>query len=219
MTHRSWDEPWEHPDWYDLHDTAWTAGPDREPEHYRELVIALPPLDFEDHVVDVGAGTGKVACAIGRAYPRLGKVSLIEPNDAKLERAEQRLRGVLPNAEIRAYPLAVGRDSDLPKLEASIATIGSVFMPLMELWSGSLGSGLDWLRSSLEQVAGLLRTGGVVFDAETLAPPWVRGNLDGPSRRLHMREFRLELEKVMEKVEIVYRFRDRVVVRAEKAST
>ena len=35
-------EPWEHPDWYDLHDTTWTAGPEREPEHYRELVLALP---------------------------------------------------------------------------------------------------------------------------------------------------------------------------------
>jgi hypothetical protein len=27
--------PWEHPDWYDIHDTTWTAGPEREPEHYR----------------------------------------------------------------------------------------------------------------------------------------------------------------------------------------
>ena len=37
------EEPWEHPDWYDLHDTTWTAGPEREPEHYRELVLGLPP--------------------------------------------------------------------------------------------------------------------------------------------------------------------------------
>jgi len=27
--------PWEHPDGYDLHDTAFTAGSEREPEHYR----------------------------------------------------------------------------------------------------------------------------------------------------------------------------------------
>ena len=46
--------PWEHPDWYDLHDTTWTAGPEREPEHYRETVSALPPLDKDDHLVDVG---------------------------------------------------------------------------------------------------------------------------------------------------------------------
>jgi len=28
--------PWDHPDWYDLHDTTWTARPEREPkpEHY-----------------------------------------------------------------------------------------------------------------------------------------------------------------------------------------
>ena len=35
------DAPWEHPDWYDLHDTAWGAGSEREPEHYRELGLAL----------------------------------------------------------------------------------------------------------------------------------------------------------------------------------
>jgi len=26
--------PWDHPDWYDLHDTTWTARPEREPERY-----------------------------------------------------------------------------------------------------------------------------------------------------------------------------------------
>jgi protein-S-isoprenylcysteine O-methyltransferase Ste14 len=30
---------------------TWTAGPEREPEHYRELVIALPPLDAGDHLL------------------------------------------------------------------------------------------------------------------------------------------------------------------------
>src|SRR5215510_8186507 len=72
--------PWDHPDWYDLHDTTWTAGPEREPEHYRELVIALPPVDAQDHLVDVGAGTGKLSGLIARGYPKLGRVTLIEPN-------------------------------------------------------------------------------------------------------------------------------------------
>ena len=52
---------WEHPDWYDVHDNTCIAGPDREPEHYREFVIALPPIGAEDHVADVGAGTGKLS--------------------------------------------------------------------------------------------------------------------------------------------------------------
>ena len=64
--------PWEHPDWYDLHDTTWTAGPEREPEHYRELVLSLPALDAEDHVLDAGCGTGKLAALVARGYPRLG---------------------------------------------------------------------------------------------------------------------------------------------------
>ncbi|MGH9320466.1 MAG: class I SAM-dependent methyltransferase [Vicinamibacteria bacterium] len=207
-------EPWEHPDWYDLHDTTWTAGPDREPEHYRELVISLPPLDYEDHLVDVGAGTGKIARAIARAYPRLGRVSLVEPNERKIERAVERVREALPNAEIRAFPIAVGHDSSLSDLDASVVTAGSVFMPTMELWTGSLASANEWLRAAFEQVARLMRRDGAFFDLETLAAPWVRGNLDGPSRRLRMSELTEELFRKFTSVECAYRFRDRVILKA-----
>jgi hypothetical protein len=213
------DEPWEHPDWYDLHDTTWTAGPEREPEHYRELLISLPPLDFEDHLVDVGAGTGKIACAVGRAYPRLGRVSLVEPNEKKLERAVERVRETLPNAEIRAFPIALGFDGTLPDLDASVITVGSVFMPALELWSGSLASALEWLRKSLDHVANPLRREGTLFDVETLGPPWLRGNLDGPSRRLRMSELTEELLRKFVAVECVYRFRDRVILKASAPRT
>jgi hypothetical protein len=208
------DEPWEHPYWYDLHDTTWTAGPEREPEHYRELVISLPPLDYEDHLVDLGAGTGKIACAVGGAYPRLGRVSLIEPNEKKLELAVERVRATLPNAEIRAFPIRLGFDGTLPELDASVITVGSVFMPAMELWSGSLASALQWLRASLEQTLQALRRDGTLFDVETLGPPWLRGNLDGPSRRLRMAELTEELFRKFTAVECVYRFRDRVILKA-----
>jgi SAM-dependent methyltransferase len=208
------DEPWEHPDWYDLHDTTWTAGPEREPEHYRELAIALPPLDYEDHLVDVGAGTGKIACAVARAYPRLGRVSLVEPNEKKLERAVERVREALPSAEIRAYPLRLGFDGTLPDLDASVVTVGSVFLPAMELWTGSLASALDWLRASIDQIGRVLRRDGSLFDVETLGPPWLRGNLDGPSRRLRMEELTEELLRKFTTVECAYRFRDRVILRA-----
>ena len=70
-----------------LHDTTWTAGSEREPEHYRELLLALPPLGPDDHLVDVGAGTGKLAAVIARGYPELGRVTLIEPNAPKVARA------------------------------------------------------------------------------------------------------------------------------------
>jgi hypothetical protein len=30
---------WDHPDWYDLHQSV--AGVEREPEHYREAIVAL----------------------------------------------------------------------------------------------------------------------------------------------------------------------------------
>ena len=60
---------WEHRDWYDVHDNTSIAGPDREPEHYREFVITLPPIGPDDHVVDVGAGTGKLSGLARRRLP------------------------------------------------------------------------------------------------------------------------------------------------------
>jgi 16S rRNA G527 N7-methylase RsmG len=69
-----------------LHDTAFTADSEREPEHYRELLLALPPLGETDHLADIGAGTGKLSHLIARGYPELGRVTLIEPNEVKLRR-------------------------------------------------------------------------------------------------------------------------------------
>src|SRR5438067_1984174 len=145
------DKPWEHPDWYDLHDTTWTAGSEREPEHYRELMLALPPLDHPDHLIDVGAGTGKLAALIAGGYPRLGQVTLIEPNAQKIERARDRLANKLPGATIRALALPIGEHQLFPQAEATIVTVGSVFMPIMELSGGTLADGLAWLRTSLAE--------------------------------------------------------------------
>lgn len=210
--------PWEHPDWYDLHDTTWTAGPEREPEHYRELVLALPPLDAGDHLVDVGAGTGKLAALIARAYPRLGRVTLIEPNADKLERAQARLGELLPGARVEALAAGVGDGSRLPRGAATLLTIGSVLMPIMELRGGTLVDGLEWLRTALDEVGSALSPRGVLFAAETLAPPWARGGGADPVRRLAMAELTAELERAgFADVECAYRFRDRVVLRARWA--
>src|SRR5256885_12255275 len=102
------ERPWEHPDWYDLHDTAFTAGSEREPEHYRELLLALP-LDQADHLADIGAGTGKLAHLIARGYPELGRVTLIEPNEIKLRRARARLAEALPRARIDTLAMPAGQ--------------------------------------------------------------------------------------------------------------
>ena len=144
--HRAMDAPWEHPDWYDLHDTTWTAGPEREPEHYREAVIALPPLDRDDHLVDLGAGTGKLAGLIARSYPGLGRLTLVEPNARKLARAVARLREALPLAEVAGVPGGLGEGRRSTCTRRRVATVGSVFMPVMELRGGSLADALRWLR-------------------------------------------------------------------------
>ena len=211
------DAPWEHPDWYDLHDTTWTAGPEREPEHYREAVIALPPLDRDDHLVDLGAGTGKLAGLIARSYPALGRLTLVEPNARKLSRAMARLREALPLAEITPVAYGLGEGRALGVREATAATVGSVFMPIMELRGGSLADGLRWLRDSLGEIRAMLRPGGWLYDLETLAAPWARGSVDDPVRRLTMPELSAEItESGFEAVEGVYRFRDRVTLRARR---
>jgi SAM-dependent methyltransferase len=209
------DAPWEHPDWYDLHDTTWTAGPEREPEHYREAVIALPPLDREDHLVDLGAGTGKLAYLIARGYPQLGRLTLVEPNARKLERAEARLREALPAAEIVAVAGGLGEGRLLDVRDATIATVGSVFMPIMELRGGTLGDGLRWLGVSLREIAGMLRPGAWLYALETLAVPWARGGPEDPVRRLTLPELSAEIARAgFDPIECAYRFRDRVTLRA-----
>lgn len=208
-------QPWEHPDWYDLHDTTWTAGPEREPEHYREAVLALPPLDRDDHLVDAGAGTGKLACMIARAYPRLGRATLIEPNGEKLARTTARLSEIIPEGEVQALQLALGEGQKLPRRIATVVTVGSVLMPAMELRGGSLADGLRWLRASLKELMAVLEPGGWLYDLETLKAPWATGGLKDPVRRLSFLELRAEVAGVgFTDVECVYRFRDRVALRA-----
>lgn len=207
--------PWDHPDWYDLHDTTWTAGPEREPEHYRELLLSLPPLDRDDHLIDVGAGTGKLACLIARGYPELGRVTLIEPNASKLERARARIGELLPAAHVRTLPVALGATHSLPRGEATIVTVGSVLMPVMELRGGTLAEGLAWLRAAVRELAAMLSPGAWLYDLETLAAPWAQGALTGPVRRLSMGELCDEISAGgFEVVECVYRVRDRVTLRA-----
>ncbi len=209
-------EPWEHPDWYDLHDTTWTAGPEREPEHYRELVLALPPLDVADHLVDAGAGTGKLAGLIARGYPRLGRLTLIEPNRDKLERARGRLEELLPSARIEALAAGLGASADLPRAQATVITLGSVLMPIMELRGGSLADGLAWLRTSLAELRGMLAPGAWLYAVETLAAPWARGGPADPVRRLTLAELTAEIARAgLANVECVYRFRDRVIVKGQ----
>ena len=209
--------PWEHPDWYDLHDTASTAGSEREPEHYREMMLALPPLDHDDHLVDVGTGTGKLAALIASSYRELGHLTLIEPNARKLERARRRLAGILPDAKIDTVAAPLGEGRMPADAGATHVTVGSVFMPIMELRGGSLTDGLVWFRRSLTEIAGMLRAGGWFYCVETLAAPWARGSLADPVRRLTMAEMTAEIvQSGYESVECVYRFRDRVAIRGQK---
>src|SRR5207245_1399275 len=106
-------------------------GPDREPEHYRELVIALPPIGAGDHVADVGAGTGKLSALLADSYPEVGRVTLIEPNERKLERARGRLAKRLGAERVSAVGALLGEGAKLPAGEATLAIVGSVLMPVL----------------------------------------------------------------------------------------
>jgi SAM-dependent methyltransferase len=207
---------WEHPDWYDVHDNTCIAGPDREPEHYREFLIALPPIGAEDHVVDVGAGTGKLSGLLADAYPDVGRVTLIEPNERKLERARGRLAQRLGPERVHPLPATLGEGAALPAGEATLAIVGSVLMPVLAGRGGTLRDGRAWIVRILAEIRSLLRPGGWLFDVETMAMPWDVG-ADGPARRLTLLELTAALDAAgFESAECVYRFRDRVVVRAQR---
>jgi len=208
---------WEHRDWYDVHDNTSMAGPDREPEHYREFVIALPPIGPDDSLVDVGAGTGKLSGLVAEAYPDLGRVTLIEPNESKLDRARSRLASRLGPERVRALRATLGEGAALPAGEATLAIVGSVLMPVLAGRGGTQRDGRAWVVRVLAEIHAALRPGGWLYDVETLAMPWDVGAEDGPVRRLTLLELVAALEAAgFEAVECVYRFRDRVVVRAHR---
>ena len=207
---------WEHRDWYDVHDNTSMAGPDREPEHYREFVIALPPIGPDDSLVDVGAGTGKLSGLVAEAYPDLGRVTLIEPNESKLDRARTRLASRLGPERVRALRATLGEGAALPAGDATLAIVGSVLMPVLAGRGGTQRDGRAWVVRVLAEIHAALRPGGWLYDVETLAMPWDVGAEDGPVRRLTLLELVASLEAAgFEAVECVYRFRDRVVVRAQ----
>ena len=209
--------PWEHPDWYDLHDTAWTAGSEREPEHYRELVLALPPLGETHHLVDIGAGTGKLSHLIARGYRDLGRVTLVEPNEAKLTRARALVGEALPGAQIDGWAKYAGRGQLPASGDADIVVFGSVLMPVLGMATMSFAEGMAWLDRSLVEAAGLLRPGGWMYALETLGNAFAQPTTEGPSRRLFLQELIEHCTRAgLEDVECVYRFRDRVIVRGRR---
>jgi SAM-dependent methyltransferase len=207
---------WDHRDWYDCHDNTSVAGPEREPEHYRELVIALPPVDSRDHVVDLGAGTGKLSLLLAGAYPDVGKITLVEPNGPKLERGLARLRGRI---EDRASGVrsALGEGSPPAVAGASLAILGSVLLPVLLGRGGTLAEGRAFVARALAETHALLRPGAWLYDLETVAMPWDVESGDGPARRLTLPELTAAIASAgFADVECVYRFRDRVVVRGRR---
>lgn len=210
------ERPWDHPDWYDLHDREWTAGSDREPEHYHEFLIAMPPLDSGDHVVDIGAGTGKLSAILAQSYPRLGMVTLVDPNEDKLQRAKARVKDQLSSERTRTVIAAIGKGAPLPLAQpATIVILGSVIMPILEEWQGTPESAVEWMHQSLTEIREMLSPGGWLYALETLARFWVGGNRAN-NRRLSLLEFQSELSRAgFGSVECVYRFRDRVIVRGQ----
>jgi SAM-dependent methyltransferase len=211
---------WEHPDWYDVHDNQHVAGVEREPEHYREFLVALPPIGADDHVADVGAGTGKLSGLLADAYPDVGRVTLIEPNERKLERARGRLAKRLGEQRVRAVRAVLGEDNAaLPAGEATLAIVGSVLMPVLVGRAGTLRDGRTWVVRALGEIRALLRPGGWLYDVETMAMPWDVGADEGPVRRLTLLELLSAVDAAgFESAECVYRFRDRVVLRAQRPS-
>jgi len=207
---------WDHPDWYDCHDNTAVAGPDREPEHYREFLIALPPIDAGDHVVDVGAGTGKLSTMVATAYPRVGRITLLEPNQAKLDRAHARLATHVGD-RVTVGPVPIGEGRPPAVHEATLAIIGSVLMPVSVARGGSLADARAWIQRALAETLAMLRPGGWLYDVETVAMPWDVGASDESLRRLTLPELTEAMETAgFERVECVFRFRDRVVIRASR---
>jgi SAM-dependent methyltransferase len=91
---------------------AWLERPTREREERTDLLIAGLPLDEDDVVVDLGAGTGYFSVPIARRVPR-GRVLAVDLQPEMLEIVAQAARTAgIENVE----PIqATERDPNLPK--------------------------------------------------------------------------------------------------------
>ncbi len=206
---------WENPDWYDLHDDASVSGVAREAEHYKEFVLALPPLTSEDHLIDVGTGTGKLVAETVAAYPRVGRVSLVDPNSSKLERAIAKVKEVSPQIKLESHVASVGfQNAWLPGRPGTVVTVGSVLMPVLIHRGGSFQEGVHWIHNALGDILEMGVDGTEFYFLETFAMEFDTGGTGGAVRRMRAKEFEESLEEIgFKEVEWRYRFRDRVVFR------
>lgn len=90
-------------------------------------------------------------------------------------------------------------------------------MPGERIARGTLNDGLAWIRAALADLARMVRSGGWLFDVETLAAPWARSGASDPVRRLTLPELTDEITRAgFAEPECVYRFRDRVIVKSRR---
>ena len=144
-------------------------------------------------------------------------MTLVEPNEPKLARARTRLAELLPRAECAPSSRVSARAASRWRAGPRSRRWGASSCRSMELSGGTLRDGLAWVGRSLREARALLRPDGRLFLLETLGLPWARGGLDAPVRRLTLPELVAEVEAAgFVSVECVYRFRDRVVLRASR---
>jgi hypothetical protein len=120
---------------------------------------------------------------VATAYPNVGRISLIEPNEVKLERARTRLASRLGDRVTalgtrigNGHTPSGGKRNHRHHRERSHAGLG---------WAGRVAErGSAWIHRALSETRAMLRLGGWLYDVETIAMPWDVSSEDGPLRWL-----------------------------------
>jgi ubiquinone/menaquinone biosynthesis C-methylase UbiE len=140
----------------------------------RDQLLALAALDADDHLLDVGSGTGLLALA---AAPHVAHATAVDVSERMCARLRERLRGSsIVNVDVMVSPAG-----ELPLADASVDVVVSSYCFHNMTHEGKL--------EALRETARVLRPGGRIVIGDmmfsmSVADPRGRAVIVGVVRRL-----------------------------------
>ena len=207
---------WNNPHWYDNHHNACFKGHDKETEFYECAWEALPGLNHDNQLLEIGAGTGKFTEGILQLYPDLANITLIEPNKNRLELARKKLTALRPTNRITFLPKKL-ETLDQPRKFDIIVCMHTMREALATLALTNRTDSMNWLRQNIEHIYGILTSNGTFLWGDEIGYVEEHNVRENHTSLLEAWEIIELLQHTgFRKTECIYRYRNLAIHRATK---